>query len=208
MPEVNYSDVEEFLTLQRLFIAEYSALITETFDSAFHVPQGTSSLTWTSRDMICHGCATFPKLGLDGAKVVRIMTKGRGVLWSLKTSEWLADMVSTACRSCARALITWPRYSETLSAIYGRTLKQEMLCTMHDSLFVFDSLYKSSFVFVEGQRSFTAREWREIMLAFAMITHERLAGAHVWQVDSALIRDILLCIPETHANADSQSVLW
>tara|TARA_B100001540_G_scaffold284144_1_gene276195 strand:- start:2501 stop:3181 length:681 start_codon:yes stop_codon:yes gene_type:complete len=212
VPEIDYANVQEFLTLQRLFIAEYVALITKTFEKAFYVPQGISSLTWTDRDMICHGCITFSDLGTDGARVVRIMTKGHGVLWCLKIGAWLADMVTTACRSCARALLTWPKYSDVLADIYGRTLKQEMITTMYDSLFVFDSLYASSFVNVQEHNgsilvSYTMRQWKEIMLAFCMITHTRVGG-NAWQLNSDIIRQICLSIPIPNANANDVPLPW
>lgn len=203
-PEVAYHDVAEFLCLQREFVREYIELIHKVFLNAYDRPQGESPLTWTERDLIIHGMGKFPDLAHEGAAVVRIMTKGHGIGWSIMVSAWLADLVTAGCRSFARALITWPRNSLTLSDIYSRTLRQEMITSMFDNLTVFDALYDSSFVKIDGlelgdhpleswsSSMFLTREaWRKHQLAFAMITHERLKPKSLALLDSDVVSLIL-----------------
>ena len=210
-PEVPFLSPTEFLELQRLFVREYTALIHEVFVKKFEVPQGCSSLTWTDRDMIMHGVGTFPELTHRGAAVIRIATKGHGVAWSVLMGSWLADMVTTGCRSTARALVTWPKNNKTLLDIYSRTLRQEMVTTMYDNLRIFDQVYDNSFVSIrsdDGQveRTYTKQFWREVQLAFCMITHWRLGP---W---SSLDTDVVRCILDVNvlhnAMADHVPITW
>lgn len=213
VPEVPYDNKQEFMEKQRIFVAQYSALIHEVFNESYDVPSGPNRLVWTEKDMIIHGLYNFPQLQYRGTILIHNMTKGYGTGWCLVVSAWLADVISAGCRSHARALLTWPRNTPTLSDIYSRTLRQEMIASLFDSLCVFDQLYDACFVDMRAENSsilhtHTMSQWREIQLAFAMITHNRLTSFPLFEtVDSYLVQHIL-SLTFISKNSGCADVAW
>tara|TARA_Y100000389_G_C17471400_1_gene531570 strand:- start:2752 stop:3510 length:759 start_codon:yes stop_codon:yes gene_type:complete len=178
-PEVEFRDVDEFTTCQSEFVSSYSKLITDVFQRAFDCPQGNTRLVWTDRDMILYGMAEFPRLNTGGVNIMLQFTKGRGIGWCIAASAWMADMVTAGCRGHARALMDWPVNTPEMNDIYSRTLRQEMLSGMYDNLGIFDHIFDASFVGISHPATgvvttYLRGKWREIMLAFSMITHDRL----------------------------------
>ena len=79
-----------------------------------------------------------------------------------------------------------------------------MITSMFDNLTVFDALYDSSFVKIDGlelghhpleswssSMFLTRKSWREHQLAFAMITHDRLKPKSLALLDSDVVSLIL-----------------
>ena len=196
-PEVTFRDTDEFITCQSEFVSSYSKLITNVFQRAFDCPQGGARLVWTDRDMILYGMAEFPKLKTGGVKIMLQFTKGRGVGWCIAASAWMADMVTAGCRGHARALMDWPVNTPATNDIYSRTLRQEMLSGMYDNLGIFDHVYDASFVGISHPTTgvvttYIRDKWREIMLAFSMITHDRLCRLQsCHDIDPFVVRMIL-----------------
>lgn len=196
-PMVPFSNKHEFQTLQSEFVSNYSRLISEVFHRAFDVPQGTSALTWTDRDMILYGMAEFPDLRVRGVDLIMTVTKGHGLAWCISVSSWLADMVTAGCRGHARALRDWPVNTPSSDDIYSRTLVQEMVSSMYDNIEVFDQIYHSSFVDLMHPNTgmistYTIKNWMQNILAFCMITHNRLSSnPHCHRIDSHVIMLIL-----------------
>ena len=86
-----------------------------------------------------------------------------------------------------------------------------MVTTMYDNLRIFDQVYDNSFVSIrsdDGQveRTYTKQFWREVQLAFCMITHWRLGP---W---SSLDTDVVRCILDVNvlhnAMADHVPITW
>ncbi len=215
-PEVAYVDTVEFFELQRLFVRDYSNLIHQEFERAFNVPQGETVLTWTDRDMILHGMANFPNLKGKGLQLLYAMTKNNGYAWCAAVSSWMADMVTTGCRSHARALMDWPKDNEMLNIVYSRALRAEMISTMYDSMHVFDQLFDTSFVRIdEGMgrvlTEYAMREWRERQLAFAMITHPNLTSKQsLMSLEPCLVKYIFssMVLMPTGQECDNRFLEW
>ncbi len=196
-PEVPFRDLDEFTARQSEFVSSYSKLITDVFNSAFDSPQGSNRLTWTDRDMILYGMAEFPRLKVEGVQLILSVTKGMGMRWCVMVSSWMADIITAGCRGHARALMHWPVNTPTTNDVYSRTIRQEMLSGMYDNLGIFDQIFDASFVsFTDPTKSFvttyTMANWRKIMLAFCMITHDRLCPSRSYDnIDSDVLHMIL-----------------
>lgn len=193
-PEVAYSDHGEFLELQRVFIQDYIQLINSVFIAAFDQPCAHSQLIWTERDMILHGVANFPTLSREGANLIYRMTKSTKRVWCVVTGLWLGEMVTAGCRGHARALMSMDFDRECMHEIYRQSLRNEMIATLYDNLHVFDDLYNACFVTVATEcpyvkTAYTMMQWRDMQVAFCMLTHLRLGRDSLFRnVDTCIIQ--------------------
>lgn len=201
-PEVPYTDVLEFLTMQREFVQGYSGLIADILKKAFIDSQTSTAFEWTERDQIINGMAYFPQLLVEGKDLVMTLTKQKGETWCTEISVLMSNYVTTACRTHARAHMQWPVGPWTnFDDMYLKGMQQEMITTMYESLRLFDLVYNQSFVDIWTDdhivsHTFTAEKWREMQLALAMGTHDRLGKNSAVYQQGIMSTDMLAFVVE------------
>ena len=162
-------DLESFLTTIAMFLRRMVL-------SWMSVDAGSTRLTWTQRDMLVNGMATFPELHYEGKHFLYNMTRQHGLVWCDYTMSRLEDCILCAYRSYTRAMSEWKPRLDT--AIFTIGLQNELVSTLYENAHILHPLFLNNFVTIETKHvRLMAREvWEEMLVAFFCGTHARLGS--------------------------------
>jgi len=187
-PLVNYQDYGQFTNMCQIAQDQYSELIANVLHSRRQIVPGNQWPVFSQRELMMIGLGEFCDLREGGMRILLRLTKGRGLRFCHTLNDNIINAVTTACRTYVntintlRMLTTDVTFVVNMQAMMGCMLDAFMLscgnCDTHTGK-IGHELFKRNFVlWGSAYNPFLTYCPRtrlpEYMVAFAMVTHEKL----------------------------------